>query len=123
MGILLKLLMLLTIKKSVASPIQVKEGNYCVDDIHLYMDQKMNASSNHIKKQFRVAASTGWTWYYYVVVDFCSGYFVMDMNEKDSSICTNPQYGSRVQTFDRVYATGGCEAFLPEDDFPNLVYP
>lgn len=123
MGILFKLIMLLSMKRvASASPISARNGNYCIDDIYRYMDQKFQAA-NRITKQFRISGSTGMTWYYYVVVDFCSGNFVMDMNEKESSICTNPQYGSRTQTFDRVYATGSCRAYLPEDDFPTLVYP
>ncbi len=122
MGILFKLLMLMCFKRASASPISARNDNYCIDDIYRYMDQKFQAA-NHITKQFKISGSTGMTWYYYVVVDFCSGNFVMDMNEKDSSICTNPQYGARTQTFDRVFATGGCANYLPEDDFPTLAYP
>lgn len=123
MGILFKLLFLLSFsKRTYAAPISARNNNYCIDDVYRYMDQKFQAA-NHITKQFRVAGSTGMSWYFYVVVDFCSGYFVMDMGYKDSSICTNPQYGSRTQTFDRVYATDGCKNFLPQDDFPILAYP
>lgn len=122
MGILFNLMILLSMKRASATPIAARNDNYCIDDIYRYMDQKFQAA-NHITKQFRVSGTTGVTWYFYVVVDFCKGNFVMDMDTHESSICTNPQYGSRTQTFRRVYAIGDCQDYLPEDDFPTLVYP
>ena len=109
-------LLAMAIHQTQAQPLPAKDGNYCIDDIYQYIEQKFQAS-NQIKETKRISASAGATWYYYVKVGFCSGYLVMDMGSKDSSICTNPQYGERIQTIERVYATGDCEQYLPEDDY------
>lgn len=96
-----------------------RNNNYCMEDIYRYFEQKFQ-SADHVAKLTKIGAISGSTWYFYVSVDFCSGNFVMDMNDGDPSICTNPQYGRYTQTVDRVYATGDCRRYLPNDDFPRL---
>lgn len=114
------LVLLIIISSNIsASPIPARDGNYCTDDIYRFFEQRFHASGL-IAQLDKVSGSSGSTWYYYVTTSLCQGYFVIDMNERDSSICTNPQYGTRVQTFDRVYATNECQHLMPEDEFPTL---
>ena len=110
---------LLTANAHGQQPLPARDGNYCLEDIYLFFEQKFQ-SADKVKSTKRIPAITGSTWYYYVTTYFCSGYIVADMGYGDSSICTNAQYGKRTQTIERVYATGDCQAFLPNDEYPDL---
>lgn len=112
-------LAMMTVNAHGQQPLPARDGNYCLEDIYQFFEQKFQ-SADKVKSTKRIPATMGGTWYYYIKTNFCLGYIVADMGAGDSSICTNPQYGHRTQVIRRVYATDDCQAFMPDDEYPDL---
>lgn len=117
-GLMLAAMMLVSLKAS-AQPIPAKDGNYCMEDLLQYIQQKFH-SIDGIDHIVKISASSGDNWYYYITMKFCAGNIVLDMNAVPGGDCTNPQYGAHTQFLSRVYATYGCQKYIPEDEFPDL---